>query len=126
MGNPLFGINISGLIKANMKGQLLDATLHKITPGSRTGNLTGGTNPTEVTHACEGFISTQSKKAIGGTLVEDGDILVILIGDTIDNGAAATAPITGDQVTIESNKYHIKGLDRDPAAATYTLLCKSV
>jgi len=126
MGNPLFGQDISGLIKKAMAGQLLAATVHKKTPGSRTGNLTGGTNPTEVDHACEGFIDSQSKKAVGGTLVEDGDIIVVLIGDTIDSGTAASAPVTGDQVTIEGATYHIKGLDRDPAAATYTLLCKAV
>ena len=126
MGNPLFGQDISGIIKNALAGQLLAATLHKKTPGTRTGNLTGGTNPTETNYACEGFIDSQSKKAIGGTLVEAGDVVVVLIGDTIDSGAAASAPQTGDQVTIESNTYHIKGLDRDPAAATYTLLCKAI
>jgi len=124
MGNPLFGINISGLIKANLSGQLLAATLTKVTPGTRTGNLTGGTNPTTVDHACEGFIDTKNREHIGGTLVEDGDIVVILIGDTIDSGN--TVPTTADKVTIEGAAYWIKGLDRDPAAATYTLLCKSV
>ena len=123
MGNPLFGLNISGLIKQAMAGQLLTATLHVITPGTRTGNLTGGTQPTEVDKTAEGFIDTKDKESIGGTLVADGDVVVILIGDSIEDLAV---PTTADMVTIESTKYRIKNLDRDPAAATYTLLCKSV
>ena len=124
MGNPLFGVDISGLIKANMAGQLLAATLHVVTPGTRTGNLTGGTNPTEADHTCDGFIDSKNHERIGGTLVEDGDVVILLIGDTIDSGN--TAPSVKDKVTIESEKYHIKALDRDPAAATYTLLCKVI
>ena len=123
MGNPLFGVDISGLVHKNLKGQLLPAVLHVITEGTRTGNLTGGTNPTEVDKTCEGFIDQKNKEKIGGTLVDDGDVIIILIGDSIQDAAV---PSTADKVTIEGTKHHIKNLDRDPAAATYTLLCKSV
>lgn len=123
MGIPLFGVDISGLIKKAMAGQLLPATLHVVSAGTRTGNLTGGTNPTETDHTAEGFVDSKNKEAIGGTLVEDGDVIIVLIGDSIQDAAV---PTTADKVTIESTKYHIKNLDRDPAAATYTLLCKAV
>jgi hypothetical protein len=124
MGNRLFGVDISGEILKALTGQLLTATLHKLTPGTRTGNLTGGTNPTETDYTCEGFVDSQNKENIGGTLVEDGDVQVVLVGDSISGGSVA--PITGDRVTIEGTKYNIRGLDRDPAAATYTLLCRAI
>jgi len=124
VGNPLFGVNISKLIADNMDGQLLPAILHTVTPGTPTGNLTGGTNPTEVDTACQGFIDTQNRESIGGTLVRDGDIVIVLIGDLIASGTVA--PTTADKVTIEGAKYNIKKLDRDPAAAAYTLICRSL
>ena len=45
MGNPLFGVDISGIIAKEVGGGVLDATLGAITPGTRTTtNLTGGTS----------------------------------------------------------------------------------
>lgn len=97
-----------------------DAILHVVTAGTRTGNLTGGTNATEDDKTCKGFIDEQRRQSIGGTLVAAGDVMVVLIGDSIQDAAV---PTTKDKVTIESTKYNIKAVDRDPAAATYTLLC---
>jgi len=123
-GNPLFGQDIAGQIYAALKGQLLDCTLTKVVAGTRTpGSLTGGTNPTDTDYAAEGFIDSKNRKDVGGTLVEDGNVFVVLIGNSI---ASAQVPVIGDKVTIESTEYRIRALDRDPAAATYTLLCKTV
>lgn len=127
MGIRLAGIDVSGIINEEIGNKMLtddahDAILHVVTAGARTGNLTGGTNPTEVDKTCKGFIDEQDLERIGGTLVEAGDVVIVLIGDSIQDLAV---PSTKDKVTIESKKYHIKDLDRDPAAATYTLLCKA-
>jgi hypothetical protein len=123
MGNPLFGVNISKLIKDNVGTGVLDATLTKSTPGARTpGQLTGGTNPTEASFACKGFIDTQAAKFMNGTLVRAGFKVVVLIGDTIDGGDPASAPSPGDRILIEGTTYIIPEggtIDRDPAAATY-------
>jgi len=121
MGNPLFGVNISKLIKDNVGPGVLDATLTKFTPGTRTGgSLTGGTQPTSTAYACKGFIDSQEVRDVNGTLVDDGTKLIVLIGDTIDGGTAASAPSTGDNITIEGTIYGIEAIDRDPAAATYS------
>ena len=123
MGNPLFGINISKLIKDNVAPGVLDATLTVVTAGTRTpGTLTGGTNPTTQDYSCRGFIDTQAVRDISGTLVDDGTKTIVLIGDTINGGA--TAPSTADRVTIEGTTYTIEAIDRDPAAATYTMICR--
>ena len=127
MGIKLAGIDVSGIINKEIGQNVLkepehDAILHKRVTGARTGNLTGGTNPTELDKTCKGFIDSKDIEKVGGTLVTDGDVVVVLIGDSIQDGAV---PTTSDKVTIESTKYNITDLDRDPAAATYTLLCKA-
>lgn len=130
MGIKLAGIDVSGIVKTELGDKVLTdsehvATLHERVAGTRSGgNLGGGTNPTYTPHTCKGFIDSKSVEKWKGTLVEDGMIFVVLLGDTINGGA--TAPTTKDQVTIEGTRYAIKNMDRDPAAATYTLLCKAV
>lgn len=129
MGIKLNGIDVSGIVAKEIGGKVLtdsahNAILHKVTHAARTpGSLTAGTNPTEADKTCKGFIDSKGREKIAGTLVEDGDVVVVLIGDTIQDGAV---PTTTDRVTIEGTKYRIKNLDRDPAAATYTLLCTSI
>ncbi len=119
MGNILFGVNISKLIKDNVGTGVLDATLTTSTQGTRTpGNLTGGRNPTTTDYSCKGFIDSQEVRDRNGTLVNDGTKLIVLIGDTINGGA--TAPSTGDSISIEGDLYGIEAIDRDPAAATYS------
>lgn len=122
MGNPLFGVNISGLIRAAIGPGVLEATLVKSTPVSRTGGqLTGGTKPTEASYACRGFIDKQARRDFDGTLVSDGKVTIVLIGDTIEGGSVAADG--GDRITIEGGTYMVELLDRDPAGATYTCLC---
>lgn len=129
MGIRLSGIDVSGIIKKAIgDGVLTDPTAHDailihFTIGTRTGNLTGGTNPTSTNHTCKGFIDSKNLKEFKGTLVEDGDVFIILIGDSI---SPAQVPDVSDQITIESKTYRIRVLDRDPAAATYTCLSKPV
>jgi hypothetical protein len=122
MGNKLFGVDISGLIAKHVGSGVLTATLHSRVAGTPTAaSLTAGTNPTFTDHSCKGFIDQQKREKIGGTEVEAGDVVVVLLGDTINSGN--TAPTTKDNVTIESAKYKIRAIDRDPAKAAYTLLC---
>ena len=125
MGNKLFGVDISKLVADNIGPGVLDATLTVVTPGTRSlTDPTAGTVPTTVDHACKGFIDTQRVRNFDGTLVEDGTKKLVLIGDTINGGA--TAPSVGDQVTLEGAVYRIEVVDRDPAAATYTLIGRAV
>ena len=122
MGNRLFGVDISGIIAREVGSGVLDATLSAITLGTRTAtNLTGGTQPTSTPHTCKGFIDQQRRDRVGGTLIEDGDVVIVLLGDTINSGN--TAPQIDDEVTIEGTIYLVKALGRDPAKAAYELLC---
>lgn len=122
MGNKLFGVDISGLVRKHVAPGVLDATLVKVAPGTRTpGALTGGTNPTPTSYPCRGFIDKQRVAFTNGSTVKDGNKVVVLIGDTIDNGSGV-APAPGDRIIIEGTTYVIPEggtIDRDPAAATY-------
>jgi hypothetical protein len=121
MGNPLFGVDISGIIRDAIGPGVLDATLTRVTPGTRTAALTAGTQPTTVAYACKGFVDSQKVRFVNGTLVKAGQKVVVLIGDTIAGGTVAPQP--GDRISIEGASYVIPEggtIDRDPAGATYT------
>lgn len=119
MGNTLFGIDIAGIIDQEMSAGLLDLTLIKITPGTRTvGQLTAGTNPTSASTAGKGIIDDYQDRQINETTIKRGDRRVLIIGNSLSGGAVI--PEAGDQVTIEGATYEIVGVERDPAAATYT------
>ena len=125
MGNTLFGVDISGLVNQNIGPGVLAATLTVYTTGARTpGQPTKGTNPTNVVYPCKGFIAKTARKDIDGTLVDDGTVTIILIGDSISGGAVA--PKLEDRITIEGRSYTIKVIDRDPAAATYTCVSRRI
>lgn len=118
MGNPLFGIDISGLINSNIGPGVNDATLTKVTPGTRSvGQLTGGTNPTSTGYACKAFVDPIDRSRIDGTLVKDGDANVQIIGDSV---ASSQVPEVGDTVTILGRTYEIVAVMVDPALALYT------
>lgn len=124
MGNPLFGVNISKLIKDNIGSGVNDATLIKVSIGTRTpGQLTGGTQPTSVSHACKGFLDVLTRDRVGLTLTEEGNVLIALIGDTIDGGD--TVPTPGDKITILGTTYNIVIVNVDPAQAVYNCQSRS-
>jgi hypothetical protein len=122
--NPLFGVDIAAIVASAVGPGVLDATLIRVTAGSRGANSTGGTTPTSTNYACKGFIDSKDRESVGGTLVKDGDVVIILIGNTISGGSIV--PETNDKITIEGATYVVYGLDRDPAAATYTLVSHRV
>lgn len=120
MGNKLFGIDIAKLINDNVGSGLLDATLIVWTAGTRSSSQpTSGTTPTSVSHGCKGFVDSQATKNLKGTSAADGTKVIVLIGDSINNGNMV--PGLKDNVTIEGATYSIEKIDRDPAAATYSL-----
>lgn len=114
----IFGIDLAGIIFDELGPLLLDATLIKVTPGTRTGgSLTGGTNPNEASHSTKGFIDNYSDEQINGTVVMLGDRKITLLGDGLPSGVV---PTPGDKITIESQTFVIADpVNRDPAAATY-------
>jgi hypothetical protein len=121
MGNKLFGVDVSGLIKQYVGPGVLSVTITKVAAGTRTvGALAGGTNPTSTSYACKGFIDRQEVRWLKGTMAPAGTKRVVIIGDTVSGGAVA--PALDDLVVVEGITYTVATIDRDPAAATYTLV----
>lgn len=131
MGIKIAGINVSKIIKKEIGDNVLkdpahDVVLISFTGGARTGNNTGGKNRTSSNVPGKGFIDSTDIKSVKGTLVVDGDLIIQLVGDSLLLAGSLVVPKIDDHLTIESTRYIIKELDRDPAAAMYTCLCRAV
>ena len=82
-----------------LKGKGQAVTITTVTPGTynpATGGMTGGTTTTQTAY---GAVFDYGTKQIDGTLIKAGD-KQILLSAFKTNGAALTAPVLGDTVTI--------------------------
>ena len=121
----LFGLDIAGIVADALTsaGGLAAATLVKIYPGSRVpGALTGGVNPTSTSYTTTGILETRAERdwaGSGWTMTERKKATITLVGKPLTD--AGVTPEAGDRVTLEAVTYEIITVDRDPAAATYSL-----
>lgn len=117
MGNKLFGVDIAKVVNQSISsaGGVLSGTLVRTTDGTRTvGNLTGGTNPTSVSHAFKGFTETAGERRPGSTSASSISTVSIL-GDS-----CAVEPEVNDEATIDGETWTLLELvTRDPAKAIY-------
>lgn len=98
------------------------ATLIVVTNGTPTdGALSAGSNPTETSVRCRGLVKTWKRVMLGGTLVQAGDRVALLLGATL----GAAAPKIGDKITIEGVTSRVIDIERDPASATYACLTRT-
>lgn len=119
-GEKIFGIQLDKVVNDSIKkaGGLPKLTLTVRTAGARTaGDPAGGTNSMEKDHNGNGIIEDYEDSQIDGTVVKQGDRRVLILGRSLPNGIV---PSTNDSVTIEGATYTVVGVDRDPAAASYT------
>lgn len=117
MGNPLFGVNISGIIKQAMAKGLLPLVLVKEVAGPRGTIMTEGQVISPRRYPCRGFIDSYKTYQITGTSVQAGDKKILIIGDTLPTGVV---PEMNDRIIAEGTEHVIASLpERDPAAATY-------
>lgn len=124
MGNKLFGVNISGLIKTHVAPGLLPVTVTRQIVGNRNANnLTGGQAKTPtVVKGIRGIWEDLPKMPPAGVTFELNDRIAMLIGDTVPAGGL---PKRNDTITIEGlTLYAVQQISRDPAAAAYRFLCR--
>lgn len=124
MGNKLFGVNISGIIKTTIAPGLLPVVVVRNVEGDRDpDNLTGGRPKTPTTvKGIRGIWEDLPKFPPAGVTFELNDRIAMLIGDTIPAGGL---PLRNDAITIEGlTLYSVQQLSRDPAAAAYRFLCR--
>jgi hypothetical protein len=126
VGNQLFGIDVAGIVADALGDGLFPVTITRYVQGEReAGNLTGGRAkvPETVTGPVgfwEDFTGTPPAD------VEVNDRKLILLGDTVPAGGL---PRFNDEVTVHEDigdvsLFAVRLLARDPAAATYTYLCR--
>ena len=112
----IFQANIAGRLSAVLGPMVFDVTLIKVTPNTRTpGSLTAGTNSVEASVVCRGWVDEYRQEQVNGTIVQQGDKKVSLLGASL----GAQAPEVGDKVTAEGETRRIVSVRRDPAGAVY-------
>ena len=125
MANELFGIDIAKVVNDAIAsaGGVLDATLIKVTAGTRTaGSLTSGTNPTESPLRCKGFYDDAQKSRFPNTLVQKDTRIAAILGASVPG---RVAPEPGDKITLENETSEVlEILERDPASALYLCLVR--
>lgn len=98
------------------------ATLIKITyQGRDPANLAAGRRPVETPYKAQGLVPRTTYTAVAGTLVQQGDRIVLLLGATIAGGQV---PKKNDKITIEGVTSRIESVDRDAASAAYVCLTR--
>ena len=125
-----FGIsNMPRIIQDALGGTnaLVAATLHSRVEGARSGGITAGRDIVSTDYPCRGFLDSQRIADAAGTVTENGVLVIVLLGNSINGGN--TAPRPGDRVTIEGQLFHISDdteVNRDPASATYACEVRAV
>ena len=123
MGVPLFGVNISGIIKSAMAAGLPAIRLLKEQVGA-----VDAANPTDeppVSYRsvpCRGFEDSSEDTRRNGTQVQQSGRLILILGDTLPRGVV---PEPGDRIQILGETLEIvgEGVSSDPARATYLCAC---
>lgn len=120
---PLDG-GIAKLLKKGLSSAKMTfpVALLKITLGGRTpGNESGGRSQTTTSYPGRGFVPKKTATKIGGTLVEQNDRIVAVLGASLASGIY---PTTKDKMAIDGETLRIMGVETEAAKAVYTCLCR--
>lgn len=127
-----FGVDIAGLVGSAFDGNMSDATLISVAPGTLDpAHASSGTTPTRTNHSAQGFIAAKSVAANtaqpqggaqpGTTLSKTGKTVIALFGSLIADGAV---PTMNDLITIDGATYTIVSVDFDQTGAIYMCTCR--
>lgn len=67
-------------------------------------------------YPCRGFVDTYSDFYLANSLINSGDVKVVILTDSL-----AITPTLSDTVTIRGKTYSIINVSPDPAVATWTI-----
>jgi len=76
--------------------------------------------PISTDFACNGFIDDWDASYLASSLVERGDVKIVIIANSI-----AIVPVAGDRVMVRGKTYSVLNVSADPALATYTLQARA-
>lgn len=103
------------LIDANIPFAI---TVTRETPGDGPPYDPG--DPTYTPYACQGFVDTYATQYADGSLIEAGDVKVVIVAKTLD-----IEPAPGDTVTARDKTYNVVNVSADPALALYELQARA-
>ena len=115
---------LEGELAETIGDALIDAdipfaiTVTRSTPGD--GPVYDPGPPTYTDYPCQGFIDTYATQWADSSLIEAGDVKVVIVAKTLD-----IEPMPGDTVTARDKTYHVINVSADPALALYELQARS-
>lgn len=116
------GVDIAKILNKAMGPLVNEGKLTRVTQTTRkAGESTQGRRPSDQVFPCRGFFDTTEKTQIGGTLVEQGDRVALVLGDSLPTGVT---PKPNDEIEFESERGKVAAVGRDPASATYECLVR--
>lgn len=119
MTSPLEG-RLAKTIGKAMSGLFYDATLSRTTTTGGSPFDPGGGTTTTVDYTCKAIEDTYSLFEQQNTLIQAGDVKVIVLATTL-----SVTPTTADKITTRGTERAIIRVDRDPAGATWTLQARA-
>ena len=127
MGNKLFGVDIAGLINTHVGPGVLAAVLRTFSSAPADGGtILSAPVLTPTNNDCRGFVETfeQDIEEVNGEAIQEDDRMIVLIGDSLPAGVI---PAKGNEIDIQDvdsldKTFKVLSIvERDPAAATYTI-----
>ena len=116
------GADIAKILNKAIGPLVNEGKLTRVTQTTRkAGESTKGRRPADQVFPCSGFFDTTEKSQIGGTLVEKGDRVALILGASLPAGVT---PKSNDEVEFEGERGKVVSVDRDPASATYECLVR--
>lgn len=73
-----------------------------------------------VNYGCRGFTDDFDASWRAGSLIQAGDVRVIIIANSID-----VAPVAGDRITVRGQTYTAITVQADPALATWQIQARA-
>lgn len=123
MANPkLFGVDIQGILaNAIPVGSWPAVTLTQRTPGTRTpGSEASGTNPTSNSYTSRGIVDRYRRSfKQGAQKWVQSSHRVLIIAKPFED--LSVQPKADDLLVVEGLTFSVIHVERDPAAATWTL-----
>lgn len=73
-----------------------------------------------VDYACRGFVDDFDASWRAGSLIQAGDVRVIIVANTL-----AVEPVAGDLITVRDKTYVAVSVQADPAGATWQIQART-
>lgn len=120
MASPLQG-SLARTIGKAMSGLFYECSLLRETPGSTSPPYSPWSPgpATSTAYACKGMVDTYTAFERSQTLIQQGDVKVLILAATLD-----VSPSTADKLSIRGTEYTVVAVDTDPATAVWTLQCR--